>query len=404
MAAQGEGDSEHWLREEDQEDKQVGFPELFFDLIFVFSLIQLSHFIAGEFTPFGLLEGGLLALALWWVWNHTAWVTNWLDPDRGPIRAMLFGLMFFGLLMSAAIPQAFAEKGLMFAGAYVAMQLGRSLFAIYAFKDVLPSVRRNFVRVSLWFALSACLWIAGALSVEETRLILWSVALIIEYAAPELRFFVPGLGRSHSSDWDISGEHMAERCALFVMICLGESILAIGRSFAEQDLSVPVIATFVGAFGVSGLMWWIYFHFGQAKASREIQETTEPGEVALHVFTYGHMPVVAGIVLCAVSSEHLLAHPTEVTDLARAAAILGGPALFLLGNLWVKRMTTGRIPYSHCAGLVLLVAALPLAPGLVGGWAGLAGALALLVVAVWEYRRLSRIPHQSDEVGELRGE
>ncbi len=394
----------HWLRDEDQEDKQVGFPELFFDLVFVFALIQLSHFIVEDFSFLGLMEGGVIALALWWVWNHTAWVTNWLDPGRMPIRAMLFALMFFGLLMSSAIPKAFEDKGLMFAGAYVTMQLGRSVFAIYAFRNVLPAVRRNFVRVSVWFAVSGVFWIVGALSAEEMRLALWFCALVIEYGAPELRFAVPGLGHSRSSDWDISGEHMSERCALFVMICLGESILAIGRSFADQELTLLVMAAFVGAFASSVAMWWIYFHFGQAKARNEIEETDEPGEVALHVFTYGHMPVVAGIILVAVSAEHLLAHPVEPGDAARATVMLGGPILFLAGNLLVKRMSTGRMPRSHVTGLVIACLIVPLALVVPTPWTALAALLILLIVAAWEYRALARTPHASDDVGELQGE
>jgi low temperature requirement protein LtrA len=400
----GVDSSRHWLRDEDQEDRQVGFPELFFDLVFVFSLIQLSHFIVEEFSLSRLVEGSVIALALWWVWNHTAWVTNWLDPARMPIRAMLFGLMFFGLLMSSAIPDAFGAKGLMFAGAYIAMQLGRSLFAIYAFRNVLPEVRRNFVRVSLWFGLSAVFWLWGALSGEATRLTLWFIALAIEYAAPEVRFFVPGLGRSHTSDWKISGEHMADRCALFVMICLGESILAIGRSFADEDLSWLVIVTFVGAFLASVSMWWIYFHFGQVKTKREMEETDEPGELALHVFTYGHMPVVAGVILAAISAEHLLAHPGETGDAARALVILGGPVLFLAGNLFVKRVTTGRLPRSHLAGIGVALLFMPVGLSVATYWTGLVGLAALLLVAILEYRGLAQTPHASDEVGELESE
>ncbi|MCO5730017.1 low temperature requirement protein A [Rhizobium sp. SSA_523] len=396
--------SQHWLREEEQEDKRVGFPELFFDLVFVFALIQLSHFIVEEFSFHRLLQGGVVALALWWVWNHTAWVMNWLNPERMPIRALLFGLMFFGLLMASAIPEAFEGKALMFAGSYIAMQLGRSLFAVYAFRNVLPDVRRNFIRVSIWFSLSAAFWLAGALAGEQMRLILWFIALLIEYAAPEARFIVPGFGRSHASDWDISGEHMAERCALFVMICLGESILAIGRSFADEDLTPLLVVIFISAFAASVTMWWIYFHFGQAKARHEIEETDEPGEVALHVFTYGHMPVVAGIILVAVSAEHILAHPGDAGDAALAAVILGGPILFLGGNLLVKRMTTGRMPRSHLAGMALAVLCLPIAAMLPNYWSGLLALSTLLLVAGWEYRGLARTPHSDEQVGELEGE
>jgi low temperature requirement protein LtrA len=126
--------------------------------------------------------------------------------------------------------------------------------------------------------------------------------------------------------------------------------------------------------------------------------------VALHVFTYGHMPVVAGIVLSAVASEHLLAHPLEMGDAARSAVILGGPLLFLAGNLWVKRMTTGRLPASHLAGMALSIILFFPAAFVPTHVTGLAAVLTLLMVAVWEYRQLSRRPKSSDDIGDLSGE
>lgn len=398
------GDADHWVKDGDHRERTVGFPELFFDLVFVFALIQLSHFIAEDFTIEGLLEGGVFALALWWVWIHTAWVTNRLDPERMPVRALLFCLMFLGLLMSSALPKAFEERGLMFAATYVAMQVGRSLFAIYAFHSVMPNVARNFRRVSIWFSLSGCLWIGGAFLDAHLRLYVWYAALVIEFIVPELRFPVPGLGRSRPEDWNISGEHMAERCGLFVMICLGEAILATGRSFSEQDFSFTVVAIFAGSFLSIGLMWWIYFHFGHEKASNEIEDSDEPGEVALHVFTYAHIPVVAGIILCAVAAEHLLAHPVQSGGLARTLVVVGGPFVFLLGNLWVKRVTTGHLPYSHLVGLGVLLALLLGTGGWATLWTALGAVLTLFGVAAWEYRQLSRFRHASDEVGELSGE
>ncbi|MFD1743938.1 low temperature requirement protein A [Rhizobium helianthi] len=403
MAAEGK-DADHWVKEGDDRERTVGFPELFFDLVFVFALIQLSHFVADDFTPAGLAEGGVFALALWWVWNHTAWVTNRLDPERMPVRALLFSLMFLGLLMSSAIPKAFEDRALLFAATYVAMQLGRSIFAVFAFRHVLPDVSRNFQRVSIWFALSGVVWIAGALVEPELRLYIWYAALLIEFAAPELRFPVPGMGRSSSEDWHISGEHMAERCGLFVMICLGESILATGRSFSEQDMSPIVVTILAGSFLSIGLMWWIYFHFGHEKASREIEEAAEPGEVALHVFTYAHIPVIAGVILCAVAAEHLLAHPYESGGYARAFVVIGGPVVFLAGNLWVKWATTDHLPHSHLLGIAALLSLMLVTGRWATLWSALGAVVVLLCVAVWEYRRLARIPHAADEVGELEGE
>ncbi|MGO7426381.1 low temperature requirement protein A, partial [Rhizobium ruizarguesonis] len=118
----------NWLRAKGSASgSKVTFLELFFDLVFVFSISQLSHALAAHYTPLGAAEAALMTFAVWWVWIFTAWVTNWLDPDKMPVRGMLVALMMLGLLLSASIPEAFGDKGLLFAGAYVAMQVGRSL-------------------------------------------------------------------------------------------------------------------------------------------------------------------------------------------------------------------------------------------------------------------------------------
>src|SRR6218665_1473009 len=111
---------------------KVAFAELFFDLIFVLTIIQLSHSLAAHYSPLGLVEAALLMLAIWWVWIYTTWATNWLDPEKSPVRILLFVLMFLGLMLSIAIPTAFEAGGLLFALTYVAMQVGRAAFTAYA--------------------------------------------------------------------------------------------------------------------------------------------------------------------------------------------------------------------------------------------------------------------------------
>ncbi|MGN6774097.1 low temperature requirement protein A, partial [Rhizobium sp.] len=215
------GGRENWLRAKgSKNESKVSFVELFFDLVFVFSISQLAHALAEHFTPLGALEAIMLIFAVWWVWVFTAWVTNWLDPDRMPVRIMLFTLMFAGLILSASIPEAFGEKAIYFAGAYVFMQVGRSLFTVYALKNASVANHRNFLRITSWLVLSGVFWIAGALMEGGMRVIFWLVALVIEYSAPALGFRVPGLGKSTTADWNVSGAHLAERCALFIIICL----------------------------------------------------------------------------------------------------------------------------------------------------------------------------------------
>lgn len=380
----------NWLRAKGTAGgSRVTFLELFFDLVFVFSISQLSHALAAHYTPLGAAEAALMTFAVWWVWIFTAWVTNWLDPDRMPVRGMLVALMMLGLLLSASIPEAFGDKGLLFAGAYVTMQVGRSLFATYAMKSVDRANHLNFVRITTWLAVAAVFWIAGGLLEHEARLIAWVIALAIEYAGPAAGFAVPGLGRSAAADWDVSGAHMAERCALFVIICLGEAILVSGRTFSELPVSGLTSVVFVTGFIGTVTMWWLYFRFGHGRAAHRIEHDETPGSLARQAFTYGHIPILAGIIVHAVAVEFMFSHPHEAGDLGIAAAVLGGSGLFLIGNLWFKGATSGRMPLSHLAGLVLLLLLAFVAPFIEVYLMGVLATLVLILVAAWEYRSLT---------------
>ncbi|WP_092936177.1 low temperature requirement protein A [Rhizobium sp. 9140] len=373
------------------EDDKVAFPELFFDLVFVFSLIQLSHTLAGHYSLMGALEALLMILAVWWVWIFTTWVTNWLDPDRMPVRAMLFALMFGALLLSTAINDAFGDKALLFAISYVAMQVGRSLFTVYAMHGHSPDNARDFLRITCWLVLSGVFWIAGALIGGEAQLFIWIAALTIEYVSPAVGFRVPGLGRSEFDDWDVLGAHMAERCALFVLICLGETILVTGRTLAEMEVTPLVFVLAVSSFGSTVTMWWIYFRFGQERAAAQIESDESPGEVARTIFTYAHIPVVTGIILCAVADEFVLAHPHGAIDLKTASAIIGGPIVFLAGNVWIKSSVAPRLSVSHFAGIGLFVLAAPLAFVVEPHVLLIISFVILVIVAVWEYLTLKSV-------------
>jgi low temperature requirement protein LtrA len=382
--------SKTWLRARGKADSsRVSFLELFFDLVFVFSISQLSHALAAHYTPLGAAEAALMTFAVWWVWIFTAWVTNWLDPEKMPVRGMLVVLMMLGLLLSASIPEAFGEKGLLFAGAYVLMQVGRSLFAVYALKDAGRSGFLNFVRITSWLAVAGVFWIAGGLLEHEARLIAWVIALGIEYAGPASGFFVPGLGKSKIEDWDVSGAHMAERCALFVIICLGEAILVSGRTFSELPFSVLTSVIFVIGFVGTVAMWWLYFRFGHERAAHRIEHDEAPGSLARQAFTYAHIPILAGIIVHAVAVEFMFSHPHETGDLGVAAAVLGGSGLFLAGNLWFKGAISGRLPLSHLAGLVVIILLAFVAPFIELYILGIIATVVLIFVAVWEYRSLT---------------
>jgi low temperature requirement protein LtrA len=379
---------------------KVTFVELFFDLVFVFAITQLSHTLLEHFTAAGVAQITLLLLTVWWVWVFTSWFTNWIDPDITAVRLMLFALMLAGLVLSTSLPEAFGSRGLAFACAYVFMQVGRNLFMLWCLRHHNPGNFRNFQRITVWFVLSALFWLAGGFAEGNARFALWGLALAIEYAGPSQGFWVPGLGRSTTADWDIEGAHLAERCGLFIIIALGESILVTGATYAAHDWTPLITAAFLTAFIASVAMWWIYFNIGAEKASEMIAAADDPGRLGRVAYTYIPILLIAGIVVTAVGDELVLAHPAGHVDVKTAFSVITGPALFLFGNLLFKRVTLRRPALSHMVGLamqVLLILAVPVASPLLLSAASTA---VLIVVAGWDTISLRNFRTGSD----LRGD
>lgn len=365
------------------EHARVTYVELFFDLVFVFAVTQLSHAVIGHPTGLGLLHATLLLLAVWWAWVFTAWVTNWMDPERTPVRVMLFVLMAAGLVLSAAIPDSFGKRGLVFACAYVFIQVGRSLFFLLGVWRE-PAHRLNFIRILAWLSLSAVFWITGAFQQGEMRLLIWALAMAIEYASPAMGFWTPGIGRSASTDWVVEGGHLAERCALFTIIALGESIIVTGATVVGLPWTFEVIAAFASALVCSIAMWWIYFSFTAEAASEAIAHSDNPGQIARVAYTYSHLLPVAGVIVAAVGDEWVLHHPLGHTDFKTAAAVIGGPALFPFGALVFKLSVFRQWSRTRIAGLALLAALVPVAGHVSPLTLSVATTLILVAVGAWE--------------------
>ena len=364
--------------------------ELFFDLIFVFAVTQLSHSLLADLSLFGGFKTALLFLAVWWAWMFTTWATNWIDPDRAANRLMLGAVMLGSLVMSAAVPAAFGESGMAFAVSYIAIQIGRSLYVSRVMEREADGAGRNLLRVTWWFAATAPLWIWGALQENVlVRSALWLLALVIEYAGPFTFFPVPWLGRSKPADWAISGGHMAERCGLFIIIALGEGLIITGASYAaapgQPGLNLALLNAFAGSF----TMWWLYFDMGARRGARHIEQHAAPGLIARQAFTYWHIPIVAGIIVLAVADELVLAHPYDPVHGQFVAVVFGGTALFITGLAGFKRISSGNpwYPASHVYGLGLAT--------LLGVWGWLLHPPGLLLfsattalfvaIAVWEW-------------------
>ena len=375
------------LRDPDTEKgDRVGFIELFFDLIFVFAATQLSHRLIERATLDGALETLVLFLAVWSVWTATTWVTNWLDVERNRVRFVLLALMIGGAFQTLAIPDAFSSglDAKVFASVHIAMQTGRALFIAVATRGRHHRQHRHFMRALAWFGLAAPFWLLGAWAPGDARLGWWSLALAVEYGATAARFWLPGLGSSESADHHIQPSHFAERCGLFVIIALGEGILLTGSTVGELPSDAPTILALLTVLMSSMAMWWIYFSYSAEKGTEAIEHAPNPGRAARTIYVYLHVPLILGILVGAAGDEPLVTHPADLAKAGEAALVLGGPALFLLGENLVKRQVAGKWMTSHLTGLAALALLAPFATRL-SLLALAAGAAAVLIgVAVWE--------------------
>jgi low temperature requirement protein LtrA len=371
---------------------RVTYAELFFDLVFVYAVTQLSHALLGNFTPIGVVQNTMLFLAVWWAWVYTTWITNWLDPEQTPVRILLFVLMLGGLVLSTSIPTAFGARGLWFALAYAAMQVGRTLFWLLATPPERTLVRHNAIRILVWLCASAVFWLLGGLAEGEGRLWLWGVALGIEYVSPVARFWTPGLGFSSVEAWAVEGGHMAERCAGFIIIALGEAVVVNAANFADLAWTHENVTAFGSAFVASIAMWWIYFHRGAEAGSEMISRSAESGRVARLAYTYLHMPIVGGVILTAVADEVVLKHPAGHSDLRTVFCAVGGPLLFLIGTILFKHAIRGFFQLSHIAGIAAFAVLGWFASDMSPLLLSVATTALLIVVAIWESLSLRATP------------
>lgn len=296
---------------------------------------------------------------------------------------MLLGLMLLGLVLSTSIPEAFGAKGWLFGACMAAMHLFRTGFTLWAVRG--SGQQANLTRMLAWGVPYALLWVLGGLAGGEARMLWWTLALLQGYLAGWAGFYTPGLGRSSTREWDVSGEHMAERAGLFVIVALGESIMVSGATFTDLAPGGWNALAMLTAFAGTVAMWWIYFVANAQAGNTTIQATDDAGRIARSAYTYIHILIVLGIILTAVGDEFLLTHPDDAVTPHVALSVIGGPALFLLGNLMFKTVVCG-LPVSHLVGLGVL-GALALGSGLMSTLTlALLTVAALLVVAVWESR------------------
>jgi low temperature requirement protein LtrA len=372
------------IRTRQEGEQRATFFELFFDLVYVFAVTQLSHHLLDDISWAAAAETAFMLVALYWAWNYTTWMTNWFDPDTVPVRLVLVFVMGASLLLAVAIPEGFGEYALLFACGYAGLQIGRNAFVV----AVTPPGRfnQNFRQILAWSVLSLPLWVAGGIvDAEALRWVLWLGALGIDLAGPLATYWMPTMGRTPMSQWQIEGAHFGERFQLFVIIALGESIVLAGATASDTGLSVDVVAALLLAFLSSTALWWLYFGEVAGAVLERIRGATaeERGQIGRDIYTYLHLPIVAGIVLVAVGDELVIAHPADDLHGAGALVALGGPALFLAGLMACAARIGQTQSAPRALAIVALLAAVPLAAGADGLLVSalLTALLAALVVA-----------------------
>lgn len=383
-----------WRRGQSQ---PVGPLELLFDLVFVFAISQLAQHLHDNLHWTGAAQTAVLHLVILAVWFNSIWVANLLEPSRLPVRALLLIIMLLSGVMAASVMDAFGERGWLLAGGYVLFQFGRPVFMLCIRPDA--AMRRNFMRILIWAVPISAAWVVGA-SVEDAgvRLAIWGAAAAIEYVSIWRGHPVPGMGRTDTDSYELSGAHIAERCRLFFLIAVGETVVAGLAAFAGEPLSpVRSAALAVGFIGTIAI-WWIYFHRGESIGMSEIEESSDEAAIGKRAI-YTLVILVAGLIVVAVGDELVIAEPTAATTPTLSVVLYGGPALFLAGSAWFFRKVGSRKHVSRsrmvaiAALAVLAVVTSPLSALVAASGA----ALVLVALAAFDTRAAAKERSSSEQ-------
>jgi low temperature requirement protein LtrA len=338
---------------EPSDEHEVTPLELFFDLVFVFAMTQVTSLLVDDPTWGGVLRAMLVVAALWWAWEAFAWLTSTMDVDEGGVRLAVLAAMGAMFGVALAVPGAFGDDAVLFGVAYLLVRVLHLVLSVIVGRDD-PDRRGAILRFVPTAMLGASLLVLAGFLDGDLRIAVWVVALAVDYLGP----IVLGVG----GGWRIAPEHFAERHGLIVLIALGESIIAIGVG-AGLGLGRGVLVGAALGIVVVSALWWLYFDVAAIFARRRLMQARglDLHRLALHSYGYLHLPMVAGVVLFAVGLETTLHHVDEELETVPAVALCGGAALYLLGHIAFLFRTTGRVFRRRTVGAVVMIALIPAA-------------------------------------------
>jgi low temperature requirement protein LtrA len=353
---------------ESADEKRVGSAELFFDLVFVFAVTEVSAVLEHDHSWAGLLRALVVFVPVYWLWVGTAVQTNLRDASRPGLRVTVFAVALAAVFMALALPEAYGDQGLLFAGAYWAgrLVLGSSLLRRSARE---AAGRLNPYTISIF--VTGPLLIVGALVPSGWREALWGIAAVLDLSSPTIL-------RARMRGMRFNAGHLAERFSLFVLIALGESVVAIGVSARSgEHLTFAVGCAVAAAFALSCGLWWVYFAFAADAMQYALATAKVQLDITRLVLSYGHLSFIAAIILVAVGMHDAVAHPGHHLGWAVAGLLYGGTALYLATfgfTRWAMFRLVSTTRLTAAAVVVVLMPAAVYLPAL--------AALALLAATV----------------------
>jgi low temperature requirement protein LtrA len=373
------------LRPRTGEPQETTPVELFFDLVYVLAITQLSHLlITTQLSWVSMGHMVFLLLVVWWAWIYTTWMVNWLDPGSTPVRMVIILVGLASLLMAAALPEAFTRHGFLFAAAYVGLQVGRNLGGALLLRREHP-LGETFRRLLIWSLVAGVLWLAGALLPGSERLWLWGPALLVELLAPLVWYWLPGQGRLTDVGHPVDGAHFAERCQGFIIIALGESIVVTGATAAQAGLTAAAVGGLAIGFLETSALWWLYFGEVAFHSRRQMRDSEDATSMARDAYTYLHLPIIAGVILSAVGTDYLIAAPGRNLSPGQAAVTLAGPIVYLAGELGFRQRMVHRGNPKRVLVIVVLLVLGAIATRVPVFVLALLVTALLTALGVWEY-------------------
>ncbi|HVU77541.1 MAG TPA: low temperature requirement protein A [Gaiellaceae bacterium] len=328
-------------------ERRTGPVELLWDLVFVFAVTRVTTLLAADLSWAGFGRSLLVLALVWWAWSAFVWATNAEDPDALRLRALLFVGMVLIFVAGLALPQAFGADATLFTVSYALVRLLH--LALYA--DVSRRGNASLPAIA-GFALTTvggmALLVAGSFLDEPWRVVLWLAAAALDYAGPAwlTRERLRGLQ-------EVVVSHFAERYGLFVIICLGESVISIGAGASGRPLDAALIAAACLSLLLTIGLWWIYFDRTAGRAEERLRRHHDPVLAAADAYSYLHLLIVGGIIVFAVGARETVAHTTEPLASGERLALCGGVALYLVGHAAFRLRMVGAFRWGRPAAAAL---------------------------------------------------